>query len=251
MTDALEGSGAIVALPPLFMIRAEVVLPEFRRWMGMRRLQDADHAMHCLLAESFGELAPRPFRLIMPRGEARGVLYGYARAEDGALRDAAGIYADPSQARILPTGRIASKPMPLVWQAGKRLGFETRIRPIVRRSRNADCRPRKECDAFVLEASRHPEGEMPYSRETVYADWLGSQFARRGGARLHRDRTKLVSFQRTRAVRRRHGRYSEGPDAVMRGVLTVTEPNAFSDLLSHGIGRHRAYGYGMILLRPA
>ena len=166
MTDALADSGAMVALQPLFMIRAEVVLPEFRRWMGIRRLQDADHAMHCLLAESFGELAPRPFRLIMPRGEARGVLYGYARAEDGALRDAADIYADPSQARILPADRIASKPMPLVWQAGKRLGFETRIRPIVRRSRNADCRPRKECDAFALEASRYPEGDMPCSRET-------------------------------------------------------------------------------------
>ena len=251
MADALADSGAIVALQPLFMIRAEVVLPEFRRWMGIRRLQDADHAMHCLLAESFGELAPRPFRLIMPRGEARGVLYGYARAEDGALRDAADIYADPSQARILPADRIASKPMPLVWQAGKRLGFETRIRPIVRRSRNADCRPRKECDAFALEASRYPEGDMPCSRETVYADWLCNQFARRGGAQLHRDRTKLVSFRRTRALRKRHARYSEGPDVVMRGVLTVTDPDAFSNLLAHGIGRHRAYGYGMLLLRPA
>lgn len=251
MTDALADSGAIVALQPLFMIRAEVVLPEFRRWMGIRRLQDADHAMHCLLAESFGELTPRPFRLIMPRGEARGVLYGYARAEDGALRDAADIYADPSQARILPADRIASKPMPLVWQAGKRLGFETRIRPIVRRSRNADCRPRKECDAFALEASRYPEGDMPCSRETVYADWLCNQFARRGGAQLHRDRTKLVSFRRTRALRKRHARYSEGPDVVMRGVLTVTDPDAFSNLLAHGIGRHRAYGYGMLLLRPA
>ena len=251
MTDALADSGAIVALQPLFMIRAEVVLPEFRRWMGIRRLQDADHAMHCLLAESFGELTPRPFRLIMPRGEARGVLYGYARAEDGALRDAADIYADPSQARILPADRIASKPMPLVWQAGKRLGFETRIRPIVRRSRNADCRPRKECDAFALEASRYPEGDMPCSRETVYADWLCNQFARRGGAQLHRDRTKLVSFRRTRALRKRHARYSEGPDVVMRGVLAVTDPDAFSNLLAHGIGRHRAYGYGMLLLRPA
>ena len=252
MTDvALAERGAAIASQPLFMIRAEVALRDFQRWMGIRRLQDADHAMHCLLTESFGELAPRPFRLIMPRGQSRGVLYGYARAEDKALCDASGTYADPSQLRILPPNGIASKPMPLGWRTGKRLGFETRIRPIVRRSRNADCRPRKECDAFALEASRYPKGEMPYSRETVYADWLCNQFDRRGGAQLDRDHIRLVSFQRTRAVRKLHARHSEGPDAVMRGVLIITDPDAFSNLLAHGIGRHRAYGYGMLLLRPA
>lgn len=251
MTDtALADGGPIVSSQQLFMIRTEVVLGEFRRWMGIRRLRDADHAMHCLLLESFGELAPRPFRLMMPRGQFRGVLYGYARVEADALRDAADTYADPCQLRILSADRIASKPMPSVWQADKRLGFETRIRPIVRRSRNADCRPGKECDAFALEATRHPKGEMPYSREAVYAAWLSDQFDRRGGAQLDRDRTKLVSFQRTRAVRKLHARHSEGPDAVMRGVLTITNPDAFSNLLAQGIGRHRAYGYGMLLLRP-
>ena len=251
MTDAtLADRGAVVASQPLFMVRAEVALREFRRWMGVRRLQDPDHAMHCLLTESFGELAPRPFRLIMPRGQSRGVLYGYTRTEAKALRDAADICADPLQLCILSTDHLASKPMPSAWQAGKQLGFETRIRPIVRRSRNADCRPGKECDAFALEASRYPKGEMPYSRETVYADWLSNQFDRRGGARLDRDKTKLVSFQRTRAVRKLHARHSEGPDAVMRGILTITDPDAFSNLLAHGIGRHRAYGYGMLLLRP-
>ena len=252
MTDAaLAEPAAVVSSQTLFMIRAEVALREFRRWMGIRRLQDADHAMHCLLTESFGELAPRPFRLITPRGQASGVLYGYARVEDSALRDAAATYADPAQVRILPPDRIASKPMPPVWRSGKQLGFETRIRPTVRRSRNADLRPGKECDAFALEAGRYAEGEMPHNREAVYADWLCNQFSRRGGAQLDRGRTSLVSFQRTRAVRKRHARHSEGPDAVMRGVLTITDPDAFSNLLANGIGRHRAYGYGMLLLRPA
>lgn len=252
MTDAaLADRGAAIVPQSLFMIRTEIAVREFRRWMGIRRLQDADHAMHCLLTESFGELAPRPFRLIMPRGQARGVLYGYAQVEDKALRDAADAYADPSQLRILSADRIASKPMPLLWRTGKRLGFEVRIRPVARRSKNADNRPRKEWDTFQLEAIRYPKGEMPHSRETVYTDWLSDQFDRRGGAQLDRDRTTLVSFQRTRAVRKLHARHSEGPDAVMRGALTVTDPDAFSNLLAHGIGRHRAYGYGMLLLRPA
>ena len=124
MTDAaLAEPGADDSSSPLFMIRAEVAVREFRRWMGVRRLQDADHAMHCLLTESFGELAPRPFRLIIPRGQARGVLYGYARVADAAICDAAAAYADPAQVRILTPERIASKPMPLEWRCRQTIGL--------------------------------------------------------------------------------------------------------------------------------
>ena len=96
---------------------------------------------------------------------------------------------------------------------------------------------------------QYPENEMPYSREEVYREWLSSQFARRGGAQL--ESAELRSFQRTRAVRKLHAHHSEGPDAIMRGILTITDAAAFTALLVRGIGRHRAYGYGMLLLRPA
>ena len=36
----------------------------------------------------------------------------------------------------------------------------------------------------------------------------------------------------------------------MQGNLTITEPEKFACLLARGVGRHRAYGYGMLLLRP-
>ena len=141
-----------------------------------------------------------------------------------------------------------------------------RIRPIVRLERDTSripsgvqrnfkeggLRPGKECDAFLYEAIQHPEkGGMKRTREEVYADWLLGQFDRKGGATLDTDKTRLVSFQRTRAVRKLHRRHSEGPDAVMRGALTITDPAKFAWMLSGGIGRHRAYGYGMLLLRPA
>ena len=208
--------------------------------------------MHCLLTECFGDLAPKPFRLIVPRDKPRGVFYGYGRADADALREASDICADPLQYRIMPTETLDSKPMPNGWRTGQRLGFETRIRPIVRRSRKADFHPGKECDVFLREAITHAEKDgMKRKREEVYTDWLADQFDRLGGARMDSDRAKLVSFQRTRAVRKLHTRHSEGPDAVMRGVLTVTDPAAFANLLVRGVGRHRAYGYGMLLLRPA
>ena len=238
MTEALQ------------MVRAEIGVRDFQRWMGMRRLQDPDHGMHCLLTECFGrDLAPRPFRAIFPSGGSRGCLYGYGSARADELREAGGAYADPLQARIIPPHSIDSKPMPTEWAAGKRLGFEVRVRPIVRRTDKADTRPGKEWDAFQLEAEQHPKGEMARSREEVYTDWLLKQMESRGGATL--ESATLASFQRTRAVRKFRSRYSEGPDALMRGTLEVTDGEAFAKLLAGGVGRHRAYGYGMLLLRPA
>ena len=236
----------------LQMIRAELNVRDFQRWMGSRRLQDPDHAMHCLLTECFGDLAPKPFRLILPRGCPQGTLYGYGPAAADDLREAAAICADPLQAKILPVNRLDSKPMPATWMADRRLGFEVRVRPIVRRTGKAQERPGKECDAFLHEALQHPErGGMQRTREQVYTDWLAGQLARRGGASLEPGTTKLVAFQRTRAVRKLHARHSEGPDAVLQGNLTITDPQDFHNLLAQGVGRHRAYGYGMLLLRPA
>ena len=247
MMDTATSTDSLVA--PLQLIRADIRVRNFQRWMGGKRLQDADHAMHCLLTECFGDLAPKPFRLIVPRGAACGVLYGYGHTEADALRESAGIYADPLQAKIFPGHTINSKPMPTEWREGKQLGFETRIRPVRRRSRNVEDCPGRERDAFQLKARQYPKKEMPYSREEVYREWLSDQFDRRGGARL--ESAELRSFQRTRAVRKLRACHSEGPDAIMRGVLTITDAAAFTALLTQGIGRHRAYGYGMLLLRPA
>ena len=255
-----------IAAATLQMIRAEISVIDFHRWMGTRRLQDSDHAMHCLLTECFGDLAPKPFRLMITRGAATGCLYGYGHADADSLRDAAAVCADPLQSRILPAAGMDSKAMPSEWQTGRRLGFDVRIRPIVRLERDTSripeevhrtfkeggLRPGKECDAFLYEAIRHPDrGDMTRTREQVYAGWLSARLDRRGGASLDMDSVKLVSFQRTRAYRKMRARHTEGPDAVMRGILTITDPEAFAGTLSQGIGRHRSYGYGMLLLRPA
>ena len=278
-TDALATARA------LQMVRAEVSVRDFQRWMGTRRLQDQDHAMHCLLTECFGNLAPKPFRLIVPRGGATGCLYGYGNADADELREAAAVCADPLQARILAADSMDTKPMPTEWQAGRQLGFEVRIRPMVRLQRNLDRmsadklrlfredqrngdkefkpRPGMECDVFQWEALLQPKNEMARTREQVYAQWLaehlktrcrqdqGRDLPPKGGAALDMESVQLVSFQRTRAHRKLRRRHIEGPDAVMRGVLTITDPEAFAETLRQGIGRHRSYGYGMLLLRPA
>ncbi len=253
MTERPTLPDAMFAPEPhgLQMIRAEVQLRELQRWMGSRRLDDHDHAVHCLLVESFGDLAPKPFRLISPRSGALGVLYGYGRSTAAVLREQAEICADPLQARVIPVAGIDSKPMPVQRHSGRRLGFEVRVRPVVRQGRHGSDQVGGERDAFQVETMRHPSRAMPRDREAVYVDWLSDELDRRGGVVLDRKRTQLISFRRVRSQYQQRGQRSEGPDAIMRGSLTITEPEPFVSLLARGIGRHRAYGYGMLLLRPA
>lgn len=251
---------------PVHMIRADLDVNAFHRWAGSRDLIaqntfDIGYALHCLLVESFGsDLAPKPFRAMIsrptPNQRRNGTFYGYTQCDAAALCAAAAMYADPLQSKILPASRIESKPMPTTWQIDQRLGFEVLIRPVVRpkkrrlNTRDGIRHSGAETDVWQWEASQYPQRTMARSREDVYIEWLAAQLARRGGAELDKSATRLQSFQRVRAVRKHRSHTTEGPHAVLQGTLAVTDVDAFTSLIAHGIGRHRAYGYGMLLLRP-
>ncbi len=59
----------------------------------------------------------------------------------------------------------------------------------------------------------------------------------------------MVDFERRNVLR--GGRAHEGPDVTWHGELTVLDGDKFAARLAAGVGRHSAYGYGMLLLRPA
>jgi CRISPR system Cascade subunit CasE len=50
---------------------------------------------------------------------------------------------------------------------------------------------------------------------------------------------------------RRGTRLMTMPEAEFEGTLEVLDGTAFHAVLARGIGRHRAFGYGMLLVRPA
>ena len=97
------------------------------------------------------------------------------------------------------------------------------MRPVVRKARGSE-RAGAELDAYQVDAETHPKGEMSRSRDEVYLRWLSDRLERNGGAALELEQTKLVSFQRIRSFRKHRGRHVEGPDAVLRGVLSITNP---------------------------
>ncbi|MFN3459370.1 MAG: type I-E CRISPR-associated protein Cas6/Cse3/CasE, partial [Oceanibaculum sp.] len=197
--------------------------------------------------------------LMVGKDKRRATLYAYAQADETALRQTASETGTPDALSLVALSDLRTKPMPEVWKEGRRFAFDVRVRPVRRLlkplegAEGGSAKPfRKgaEVDAFLVAALRNAAGDEsgaskePITREEVYRAWLDERFA--DAARL--DGANLVRMERTRIARTRT---AEGPDAVFHGELTVTNGEAFAKLLAKGVGRHTAYGYGMLLLRPA
>ena len=203
---------------------------------------DYGYAFHALLRAAFGDAAPHPFRYF----DARRGLLGYTQASGELLRQGAALAA-PDVARALGLDGLDARPFPQAWLAGQRLGFEVRVRPVLRA---LDGRER---DLFLQAIETKLSTERgALLRTDVYRTWLDKQFAQDDAAQIRH--ANLEAFRLTRVLRRgeanRRPRYISGPDAVFRGELEIRSPAAFADLVRRGIGRHRAFGFGMLLLRP-
>jgi CRISPR system Cascade subunit CasE len=247
------------------LVPSSAALVRFAHGAGLPD-DDPGYLWHRALRDAFGTLAPQPFRTLDPGGKPVRLL-GYGPADEDQLRAALALAA-PDLDRVFPPDHIHSKALPLPFAAGRPLAFETRVCPIVR-TKSSDGALHRELDAFVHHALGMPDEPRP-EREPVYRAWLADRLAA-AGCRLVAAR--MTSFRLGPLVRRRHASPSartateEGParrllatggrgaarrpEVVLDGVLQITEPEAFAALLARGIGRHRAFGFGMLLLRPA
>lgn len=240
----------------LHLVELPLSLRKLHLWAGGRKLGggfDEGVALHHLLGETFGPAALQPFRLMVAPRAHVGTLYAYSAADADSLRQIALPALNPANAAVIDLERLRSLPRPSsAWTEGQRLGFDLRLRPVVRLASDlsgadesgvpVSFRKGAEIDAFLAATLR----DRQTTREGAYLDWLAARLA--PVAVLEQAGSRLASFQRSRV--QRNGRRIEGPDAVVHGTLTVTNPAAFADLLARGVGRHRSYGYGMLLLRP-
>lgn len=222
-----------------------------RRGLTAREV-DPGYLVHCQLRELFGAAAPHAFQVTQDHGRHWRVL-AYAHQDHQALKAAADGFAEPTIHVACDWEAFASKRMPDRWVPETVVGFEVRACPTVRMAR-ADERHREgaEVDAFLARCwAVGPDAVV--DREAVYREWLGSQFDRFGGVRLLR--AEIAAIRRVRLIRRTQGenrqiRVPDRPEVVFKGELAVTEDASFRALLERGIGRHRAFGFGMLLLRP-
>jgi CRISPR system Cascade subunit CasE len=249
----------------LFMLQAPLDMKAFNRWAAARGLVGADVfdeglALHRLLSALFGKGALQPFRLFAPRRSGPGTLYGYAALDHIALARLAAEVGTPDDLAVLPPAALRSKPMPERFSAGRRLGFDLRARPVRRAlhditdataSGTIAVRRGREADAFLIDVLARPRpDDAPGAADGLvrrgehYGAWLGERLA--PAATL--ETVRLAAFRRQRSQR---GTVRvEGPDATLQGTLVVHDPAAFDRLLAGGVGRHKAYGYGMLMLRP-
>ncbi len=252
----------MTASPSLHMIRARLDRRRLFELARRRRLlpavgeTDLGYVVHSVLGELFGGLAPKPFAL--PDGETPDpsglTVLGYSRHAAAELREHAAGFADPFVYKSLDWAWFDAKPMPAAFPAGRRLGFTVRACPVERSRRlRGDRAESPEVDALIVEGARQgvPQG---LDRGAVYTAWLERELDRRGGVRLLT--AALAGFHLVRPLRRDQAsrapvRLPHLPDARFTGTLEVTDPAAFTALLSRGVGRHRAFGFGMLLLKPA
>lgn len=232
----------------LTMIKLEPDMGRLVRWAERRKLlpqrgeDDLGYALHALFCATFGKQnAPRPFSLL--RGAQRpATLLAYSATPGDALRRLAQATAEPDAAEAIALDTFAAKTMPATWPVGQRFDFVVRVRPMLRTDRDGNRARTKEVDAFVLSPPNSDRG-------AVYAGWLQHHLA---GAEV--GQATLDAFRLSRVRRRdadRHLKSQLGPDASFVGTLSVTDGPLFARTLARGVGRHRSFGFGMLLLKPA
>lgn len=243
----------------LTLVRLHPDMARVARWAagtGQRAfVADPDYALHAITQAALGEIAPKPFACRKRGGVVE--LIGYVRAAPEVLERARSLDAhDPEAAAALCLAGMAVKAMPEDWRSGERLSFEVRVAPVVRSRAHAPGR------YVEMDAAFHPPGGADaVDREAAYRVWLQQQFARQEAAELVAHDT--VAFRLARIARRTQPSLPNGgeapvrkastgllPDLTVRGELRIGAGPAFGDLLARGLGRHRAFGFGCLLLAP-
>ena len=210
-------------------------------------------------------------------------MLAYAPFDMAAAEAAARSRADCHALASVAWDRARSKVVPDLLP-GQRIGFRVRVCPTVRIGKHHPSLAHgTEADPYMALVERELAARGPADdeernrlkplvvaavpeRDAVYRDWLATRFS---GA-VHVEAVRLALLRDARLWRR--GEPGPGAprlmhrrprprfrdraaigrrEAVFEGTLRVVDAAALHALLARGIGRHRAFGFGMLLLRPA
>ena len=187
-----------------------------------------------VLTEAFGGAVIRPWRILGQHGQHLTVL-GYT---DGVpaetLRQRLELALPALQTAVSVVG---SAPL-AVPEPAREFRFRLRCIPLISVT---GARTR---DAYTY-ACTQAGSDQGIDRAEVYARYVQERLP---GATV--TETRLDGFQLVSMVRRQQQGWKTGrfPLAELSGVLTVDDPAAFLGPLSAGIGRMRAYGFGLLRL---
>ena len=244
---------------PLYLARARLnaaALFRFAKSRGLlKRSTDDGYLIHCVLTEIWQGLTLSPFT-----HEACGRfidVWGYTRTSADDLQRHA------QQSRLSATLKavvfndmqinVSTRKLPHI-VPGKRLSLLVRACPVVRLSSNLAGYGRgAELDAYQAHMLR-PQEHL--SREQLYCAWLGRRLQGSDVSGLNISSIYVRGMSLTAVLRRTHGEDREAkalrrPDVSFGIEAAVQDSAKFTDLLAKGIGRHRAFGFGAILMGSA
>lgn len=269
----------------LYLIRLELPLRGIMALARRRRLPqhefDEGQAVHCALGELFRDYAPRPFALPNERSRSRkqGCLdiHAYSSVSKSDLLQRVDAFGDIELHEQFDRSSLKERTLPERFP--EVVGFSVRLCPIVRMSRDVRLdvslpgregsirierksrnKKRRGCEVDAFEAAcirSHREGLGAIDsaqRGEIYLDWFRELASRIDGievetARLQAQRWTHL-WRRDHAAKRTSRKLCR-PDVVVTGRLRISDQSQLRERLRRGIGRHKAFGFGMLLLRPA
>lgn len=148
---------------------------------------------------------------------------------------------------------LESKPFAPALRPGQRLRFDLRANPVVSsRPEPGDKRGRRH-DVVMQALHGLPKQDRPLEREArtraAAADWLARQ-GELWGFTPDPDRFVVDGYDQVRLPREPGTKPIAFSALTLGGVLTVREPEAFLGRLAHGFGAAKAFGCGLMLIRP-
>jgi CRISPR system Cascade subunit CasE len=242
----------------LHLLRFDPDVARVAAWFAAEGLtprdqEDEGYGWHALFTAAFGrDVAPKPFRVLARRGRSTQVL-AYAPADAAALRARAFDFADPKVMAALCVETLASKLMP-TFVEGRRLGFSARLRPTVRTDREGNRAKSRELDVFVAAKLAVMPGQT-LDKSSVYIEWARNRLDQAG---VDVESLRIDGLESSDVVRRGRDRANgsrpltriHGHAVTVAGTFRIADADSFAVLLARGLGRHRAFGYGMLLLSP-
>jgi hypothetical protein len=232
----------------MFSVQVDIDVLAVARAVALSHSAKSD--LHLLikmaLTEAFGGAVVRPWSLHRQAGPVATIV-GYSGTSITEIEQRLGLALPSIRATIKA---VHGHPLPAL-AAGQKFRFTVRLCPTIRITPSKEkSHPHGEIDAFLVAVQR---GETNIERQGIYTRYL---VERLGGAAV--EHATLTRFRLEQMSRPHRGPSAPAsgaaqrvvPDAVLEGIITVTDPAMFVQTLMSGVGRQRAFGRGYVRLEP-
>jgi len=152
--------------------------------------------------------------------------------------------------------KIESKAYAPKIQAGRQLAFSLRVNPVVTRVSGTGKKQRHDVVMDLkkqLDYQLMPKADRPPVAGLIQqagVTWLESR-AEKHGFSFDPNAVQVDGYLRHRVSKKRGDKEINFSTLDYSGLLTVTDPELFKSVLFQGIGPAKAFGCGLLLVRPA